>query len=92
MNEVTAFEVGQMYTNDQIRFSLQLKNLGGIRPALDGQGKVRHVAVLTCFSTLSAQTSTSSWGRAKLSTTGCPLLTKPRIAKRIIKLKTWPFT
>jgi len=47
MNEVSAFEVGQLYTNDQIRFSLQLENLGGIRPALDGQGNVRHVAVLT---------------------------------------------
>jgi len=47
MNEVTAFEVGQLYTNDQIRFSLQVENLGGIRPALDGQGNVRHVAVLT---------------------------------------------
>ena len=47
MNEVAAFEVGQLYTNDQIRFSLQLENLGGIRPALDGQRSVRHVAVLT---------------------------------------------
>ena len=47
MNEVLAFEVGQLYTNYQIRFSLQLENLGGIRPALDGQGNVRHVAVLT---------------------------------------------
>jgi hypothetical protein len=47
MNEVTAFEVGQLYTNDQIRFSLQVENLGGIRPALDAQGNVRHVAVLT---------------------------------------------
>lgn len=47
MNEVSAFEVGQLYTNDQIRFSLEVENLGGIRPALDGQGNVRHVAVLT---------------------------------------------
>jgi len=47
MNEVLAFEVGKFYTNDQIRFSLGVENLGGIRPALDGQGNVRHVAVLT---------------------------------------------
>lgn len=45
-NQVSAFEVGQLYTNDQIRFSLEVENLGGIRPALDGQGNVRHVAVL----------------------------------------------
>lgn len=47
MNEVNEFRVGQLYTNDQIRFSLHVENLGGIRPALDGQGNVRHVAVLT---------------------------------------------
>src|SRR5271157_4635740 len=47
MNEVRAFEVAQLYTNDQIRFSLEVENLGGIRPALDGRGNVRHVAVLT---------------------------------------------
>ena len=47
MNELSTFEVGQFYTNDQIRFSLEVENLGGIRPALDGQGNVRHVAVLT---------------------------------------------
>ncbi len=47
MNAVTEFKVGQLYTNDQIRFSLDVENLGGIRPALDAQGNVRHVAVLT---------------------------------------------
>ena len=47
MNEVSEFEVGQFYTNDQIRFSLDVENLGGIRPALDANGAVRHVAVLT---------------------------------------------
>jgi restriction system protein len=47
MNEVSTFEVGKLYTNDQIRFSLAVENLGGIRPALDAQGNVRHVAVLT---------------------------------------------
>lgn len=47
MNEVSAFEVGKLYTNDQIRVSLAVENLGGIRPALDGQGNIRHVALLT---------------------------------------------
>ncbi len=47
MKDLSAFEVGQLYTNDQIRFSMGLENLGGIRPSLDGQGNVRHIAVLT---------------------------------------------
>jgi hypothetical protein len=47
MNKVTFFKVGETYTNDQIRFSLDLENLGGIRPSLDSNGNVRHVAVMT---------------------------------------------
>lgn len=47
MNEVAEFAVGHFYSNDQIRFSLDVENLGGIRPALDANGNVRHVAVLT---------------------------------------------
>ena len=47
MNALTEFEVGELYTNDQIRFTLNVENLGGIRPALDKEGNVRHVAVLT---------------------------------------------
>jgi hypothetical protein len=47
MNKVTSFRVGDTYTNDQIRFSLDVENLGGIRPALDASRNVRHVAVLT---------------------------------------------
>lgn len=47
MNSVSEFEVGQLYTNDQIRFSLDVENLGGIRPALDARKNIRHVAVLT---------------------------------------------
>jgi hypothetical protein len=47
MNKVTFFKVGETYTNDQIRFSLDLENLGGIRPALDSNGNVRHVAIMT---------------------------------------------
>lgn len=47
MNKVTHFVVGETYTNDQIRLSLDVENLGGIRPALDANRNVRHVAVLT---------------------------------------------
>jgi hypothetical protein len=47
MNELKFFKVGETYTNDQIRFSLDLENLGGIRPSLDSQGNVRHVAIMT---------------------------------------------
>ncbi len=47
LNVIDAFEVGQLYTNDDIRFSLNVENLGGIRPALDKQGRVRHVAIIT---------------------------------------------
>jgi hypothetical protein len=47
VNRIEFFEVGQVYSNDQIRFSLDVENLGGIRPALDAEGRVRHVAVLT---------------------------------------------
>lgn len=46
-HEVESFTVGETYTNDQIRFSLNVENLGGIRPALDGQKNVRHIAILT---------------------------------------------
>ena len=45
--QLTEFRIGQTYSNDQIRFSLDVENLGGIRPALDGQGNVRHVVVIT---------------------------------------------
>lgn len=47
MNAVTEFRVGEQYTNDQIRFSLGLENLGGIRPSVDSTKKVRHIAILT---------------------------------------------
>jgi len=47
MNKVTFFKVGETYTNDEIRFSLDLENLGGIRPSLDSNGNVRHVAIMT---------------------------------------------
>lgn len=47
MNEIKAFKVGELYTNDQIRFSLAVENLGGIRPALDSCDRLRHVAIMT---------------------------------------------
>jgi len=47
MNKLTYFKVGENYTNDQIRFTLDLENLGGIRPALDSSRNLRHVAVMT---------------------------------------------
>ncbi|MFZ0814333.1 MAG: restriction endonuclease [Candidatus Sulfotelmatobacter sp.] len=47
MNELTFFKVGETYTNDQIRFALDLENLGGIRPSLDSNRNIRHVAILT---------------------------------------------
>jgi hypothetical protein len=47
MNRLTYFKVGENYTNDQIRFTLDLENLGGIRPALDSSRNLRHVAVMT---------------------------------------------
>jgi hypothetical protein len=47
MNTVASFQVGENYTNDQIRLSLDLENLGGIRPALDPAKHLRHVVILT---------------------------------------------
>jgi hypothetical protein len=47
INATRDFRVGQSYSNDQIRFSLEVENLGGIRPSLDSRRNLRHVAVLT---------------------------------------------
>ena len=47
MNILHVFTVGETYTNDQIRLSLDLENLGGIRPSLDSSRNVRHVAIMT---------------------------------------------
>jgi len=47
MNVVTGFRVDEQYTNDQIRFSLELENLGGIRPSVDGKKNLRHLAIMT---------------------------------------------
>ncbi len=47
MDQVTAFRVGERYTNDQIRFALSVGNLGGIRPAVDAQRNLRHIVIIT---------------------------------------------
>ena len=47
MNTLTEFRVGHHYTNDQIRFSLGLENLGGIRPSISSKDKLRHLVILT---------------------------------------------
>jgi restriction endonuclease Mrr len=46
-DSVTFFRVGELYTNDQIRFALDLENLGGIRPSIDSRKNLRHVAILS---------------------------------------------
>jgi len=47
VNKLEVFKVGLSYTNDQIRFSLDLENLGGIRPSLGADRTLRHVAIMT---------------------------------------------
>lgn len=47
MSAPTEFRVGNLYTNDQIRFALNVENLGGIRPSVDAKKNLRHVAILT---------------------------------------------
>lgn len=44
---VDQFVVGESYTNDDIRFSLNVENLGGIRPSVDATKKLKHLAILT---------------------------------------------
>lgn len=47
MKRVSEFKVGETYSNDEIRFSLGVENLGGIRPSLDEHGNLRHIAIMT---------------------------------------------
>lgn len=47
MENISEFRVGKMYTNDEIRFALRVGNLGGIRPSVDEQGNLRHIAIMT---------------------------------------------
>lgn len=51
MNTVSEFIVGNHYTNDQIRYTLNLENLGGIRPSIGTNGKLRHLALMTASET-----------------------------------------
>lgn len=51
MNTVKEFVVGERYSNDQIRYTLNLENLGGIRPSVGPGGIPRHVAVMTTLQT-----------------------------------------
>ena len=51
MRDLNEFVVGEHYTNDEIRFALRVENLGGIRPALDEQGNIRHLAIMTAAET-----------------------------------------
>jgi len=44
---ITEFKVGEKYTNDQIRFALNVENLGGIRPSVDVYKNLKHLAILT---------------------------------------------
>jgi hypothetical protein len=47
MNIVDKFCVGELYSNDQIRLSLGLENLGGIRPSLNARRNLQHLAIMT---------------------------------------------
>lgn len=47
MNVVNVFCVDEHYTNDQIRFSLGLENLGGIRPSVNARKHLQHLAIMT---------------------------------------------
>lgn len=49
MNKVSEFKVGESYSNDQVRFSLGVENLGGIRPSIDESGNLSHIAIMTSF-------------------------------------------
>jgi hypothetical protein len=44
---ITEFVVGEKYTNDQIRFALNVENLGGIRPSIDANKNLNHLVILT---------------------------------------------
>lgn len=44
---ITEFKVGEKYTNDQIRFALNVENLGGIRPSVNATKNLNHLVILT---------------------------------------------
>lgn len=43
----TKFEVGRLYTNDQIHYALEVSNLGGIRPKLNSQNNLDFIVLIT---------------------------------------------
>jgi HJR/Mrr/RecB family endonuclease len=47
MEPLDSFTVGQLYTHDAMRCALSIGNLGGIRPSIDSQGRLRHLALIT---------------------------------------------
>ena len=47
MTSRNEFVVGRQYSNDQIRFALDVGNLGGVRPSTDKSGNLRHIALMT---------------------------------------------
>lgn len=44
---IAEFKVGEKYTNDQIRFALNVENLGGIRPSVNANKNLNHIVILT---------------------------------------------
>lgn len=54
---VTEFVIGEKYTNDQIRFALNVENVGGIRPSIDLQKNLKHLAIFTTARTYDKVTS-----------------------------------
>jgi len=44
---IKELNVGEKYTNDQLRFALQVENLGGIRPSIDVNKNLNHLVILT---------------------------------------------
>ncbi len=51
MNNLQQFVIGQKYTNDQIRYALNLENLGGIRPSVGKSSQLQHLAIMTTLGT-----------------------------------------
>ena len=44
---IEEFKVGEKYTNDQIRFALNIENIGGIRPSVDATKSLNHLVIMT---------------------------------------------
>src|ERR1700688_4069173 len=44
---IDSVAVRQIYTHDTMRSALAVGNLGGLRPSIDSQGRLRHIAIVT---------------------------------------------